>query len=149
VLTRNDLDPGFIDRKIRYLALASLAAKHIGEELPYKDIASALQIGISAVEAWIIDAIRAKVLSGKLSQPTQTFYVTRATTTSHHPFNQKAQWESLEKKLLAWRAGLVGVLDTVVAAREQAFGTDDVKDKEKDVKEKGPIVHGDLAPAAA
>lgn len=137
------------------MALASLAAKHIGEELPYKDIASALQIEAPSVEAWIIDgtmprvmsrdrdsqtcsAIRAKVLSGKLSQPTETFFVTRATTTSYHPFNRKEQWESLEKKLVAWRTGLVNVLDVVAGAREQAFGAEGGK---------GAVVHGDLTPA--
>lgn len=95
-------------------------------------------------------AIRAKILAGKLSQPTQTFHITRATTTSYLPFNEKSQWESLEKKLLAWRSGLVGVLGVVSGAKEQAFGGEGARDKdgkEKDIKEK-PVVHGDLAAAA-
>ena len=64
--------------------------------------------------------------------------MTRATTTSYHPFSRKEQWESLEKKLVAWRTGLVNVLDVVGGARDQAFGAEG---------EKGSVVHGDLAPA--
>jgi len=151
VLTELGLDAAELDRKLRFLTLSTLATKHIGEDLPYQSIASALQLEPSAVEVWVIDAIRAKIISGKLSQPTQTFHVTRATTTSYHPFNEKTQWESLEKKLLAWRSGLVGVLGVVSGAREQAFGGAEGNARElesgKDVKEKEkPIVHGDLAP---
>lgn len=51
------LDAAYIDRKIRYLTLASLAGKHIGGELSYSDIASTLEIEISSVEAWIIDGM--------------------------------------------------------------------------------------------
>lgn len=51
------LDAAELDRKIRFLTLSSLAAKHIGEDLPYKEISSALQIDISAVEVWVIDGL--------------------------------------------------------------------------------------------
>jgi translation initiation factor 3 subunit M len=46
-----------LERKIRFLTLASLCTKHIGRDLPYDDIASTLQIDKREVEGWVIDGI--------------------------------------------------------------------------------------------
>lgn len=53
--------------------------------------------------------MRANLISGKLSQPTQTLHVTRAT---HRSF-QKEDWTQLEKRLVAWRSELNNVLDVL------------------------------------
>ncbi|KAF8307631.1 hypothetical protein DL93DRAFT_2087891 [Clavulina sp. PMI_390] len=152
-----------LDRKIRFMALTTLASKHLGEDLPYGDIATTLKLKDSAVEAWVIDAIRAKILAGRLSQSTQTFHVTRTTTSSYTPFSSPAQWSALEAKLTSWRAGLVGVLDVVSAAKAQAEkssggglggasganagNAEEGAEGEKKTGEKVPVAHGDLAPA--
>ncbi|CAK5263095.1 unnamed protein product [Mycena citricolor] len=110
------LNKSQLARKIRLLTLASLGFKNIGQDLPYSKIAEALQVEASEVEKWVIDVIRAGLLSGKLSQTAQTVRVIRATSRSF----EKEQWELLEKRLVAWKTGLAGVLDVVAAARKQA-----------------------------
>jgi translation initiation factor 3 subunit M len=111
------LDKSQLERKIRLLTLASLAFKNIGRDLPYASIASALQIDSSAVEKWSIDVIREGLVSGKLSQTTQTLHITRATARTF----EREQWEALEKRLVAWKTGLAGVLEVVATARTSSL----------------------------
>ncbi|EJD48516.1 hypothetical protein AURDEDRAFT_112952, partial [Auricularia subglabra TFB-10046 SS5] len=115
-LTQFSLENPVLEHKIRLLTLASLAAQNVGRDLPYGEIAVALQVEASKVEIWVIDAIRAGLLSGKLSQPTQTLRVTRSTTRSF----ARGEWETLEKRLATWKSGLLGVLEVVGAARAAA-----------------------------
>jgi translation initiation factor 3 subunit M len=113
-LDKFNLKKETLQKKIRYLTLTSLCTRHIGRELPYSVIASTLQIEEKDVEAWVIDVIRANLISGKLSQPARTLYTTRSTSREFG----KEEWQDLEKKLLVWKAGLLGVLDVVAAARK-------------------------------
>jgi translation initiation factor 3 subunit M len=82
-------------------------------------------------------AIRAKLLSGKLSQPTQTFHVTRAMTRAF----EQVEWKLLEEKLVSWRSGLVSVLEVVANARKST----QVSVGATVVQLGVPVVHGDLA----
>ncbi|KZV94255.1 hypothetical protein EXIGLDRAFT_767316, partial [Exidia glandulosa HHB12029] len=116
VLEQYSLQNPVLEHKIRLLTLASLAAQNVGRDLPYSEIVDALQIDESKVEVWVIDVIRAGLLSGKLSQPTKTLLVTRSTTRSF----ARTEWETLEKRLATWKTGLLGVLDVVAAARAAA-----------------------------
>lgn len=50
-----DLDQAQLERKIRLLALTTLAFQNIGRELPYSTIVSTVQIEPSQVERWVID----------------------------------------------------------------------------------------------
>lgn len=59
--------------------------------------------------------IRTGLLSGKLSQTTQSLHVYRS---SARTFEQE-QWEALEKRLIAWKAGLASVLDVVLSAQKR------------------------------
>ena len=59
--------------------------------------------------------IRAGLLSGKLSQTSQTLRVTRATARTF----EREQWALLEKRLSAWKSGLANVLDVVAEARRK------------------------------
>ncbi|KZT71501.1 PCI-domain-containing protein [Daedalea quercina L-15889] len=110
-----DLDKAQLERKIRLLALTSLAFQNIGHELPYTIISSDIQIEPSTVERWVIDVIRAGLVSGRLSQKTQTLHVTRATARSF----ERPQWELLEQRLHAWKASIASVLDVVAAAKRR------------------------------
>jgi translation initiation factor 3 subunit M len=47
-----------LERKIRLLTLASLAFKHIGQNLSYSKVAEALQVDPSEVEKWVIDGTK-------------------------------------------------------------------------------------------
>ncbi|KAI0650392.1 PCI-domain-containing protein [Trametes meyenii] len=116
VLTKYELDGAQLERKIRLLTLATLGFQNTGRDVPYSAIATALQVELAQVESWVIDIIRAGLLSGKLSQTTQTLRVTRATARAF----EREQWELLEKRLQAWKTGLANVLEIVSASRQKA-----------------------------
>jgi translation initiation factor 3 subunit M len=58
--------------------------------------------------------IRAGLVSGKLSQTTQSLYIIRATSQN---FEQE-QWRALEQRLIAWKTGLASILDVVTNAKK-------------------------------
>ncbi|KAJ3911423.1 hypothetical protein F5877DRAFT_9775, partial [Lentinula edodes] len=125
-----DLDRAQLERKILLLTLVSLGFQNIGKNLPYVQIAEAIQVDASEVEKWIIDGesyrcylailfhplmlqlrlvIRTGLLSGKLSQTSQTLYITHSTARSF----EREQWKALERYLLSLKLGLNGVLEVV------------------------------------
>ena len=128
----SELDRAQLERKIRLLTLASLGFQNIGKDVPYATLASTLHVDQSEVERWVIDGafslfafasfpptsspvIRAGLVSGKLSQSSRVFHITRSTS---RVFEQD-QWAALEQRLLAWQTGLAAVLAVVASAREK------------------------------
>ncbi|KAG1867291.1 PCI-domain-containing protein [Suillus subalutaceus] len=80
-----------------------------GHDLPYSEVASVLQIELSQVEKWAIDGIdRTGLLSGKLSQTTQSIRIYRS---------------SARTRLVAWKAGLASVLEVVTSAQKRGNGS--------------------------
>ncbi|TEB30049.1 hypothetical protein FA13DRAFT_1764563 [Coprinellus micaceus] len=116
VLTKYNLDSTSLTRKIRLLTLASLASQHVGQNLAYTTISTALSIPVEETEKWTIDVIRAGLVWGKLSQNTQSLLVTRATPRKF----EREEWELLEKRLVAWKEGLRSVLEVVAGAKRAA-----------------------------
>lgn len=133
-----ELDKTALERKMRLLTLAMLGTQHVGSMIPYSTIASALHIDGKDVEAWVIDGelvtefyvkscvltrliagIRANLIGGKLSQPSQTLHVTRATYQLFKP----TDWNYLQEKLVGWKTELLGVLDVVANARHAKAAT--------------------------
>jgi len=114
VISEHSLNTTELERKIRLLSMASLAFENVGKDLPYTTIASSLQIDDDAVERWSIDAIRAGLVGGRLSQTQRTFHISRATPRNFG----SAQWGVLEQRLLAWQTGLAGVMDVLIAAQK-------------------------------
>ncbi|KAI1796046.1 PCI-domain-containing protein [Ganoderma leucocontextum] len=114
--SKYELDSSQLERKIRLVTLTTLGFQNIGRDITYSAIASALQVEPSQVESWVIDVIRAGLVSGKLSQTAQTLHVTRATARAF----EREQWELLEKRLQAWKSGLASVLETVSASRKKS-----------------------------
>ncbi|KAH8118642.1 PCI-domain-containing protein [Phellopilus nigrolimitatus] len=112
------LDASKLEQKIRLLILSELGFSKIGQNVSYAEIASALQIEQSEVEKWVIDVIRAGLLSGKLSQTSQSLLVVRA---SPRGFAAE-QWVTLEQRLLSWKEGIAGIKNVLSAAR-QSMGT--------------------------
>lgn len=49
------LDAAQLERKIRLLSLADLGFQNIGQDLPYAQVATVLQVNPSEVERWVID----------------------------------------------------------------------------------------------
>lgn len=119
VLEKYELDQAQLERKIRLLSFASLGFAHVGHDLPYSEVASTLQIDLSQVEKWAIDVIRTGLLSGKLSQTTQSLHVYRSSARTF----EREQWEALEKRLVAWKAGLASVLEVVTSAQKRGNGS--------------------------
>ena len=102
-----------LQTKIRLLTLASLAAGAASRSLPYSTIADELQIPKEDVEMWMIDAIRAGLVEGKLSQLKQEFLVQRAI---YRVFGPK-QWSEIQGRLMVWQRSLEGVLSLVKSER--------------------------------
>ena len=56
------LDTTQLECKIRLLALADLGFQNIGQDLPYAQVAAALQVAPTEVERWVIDGPSALAL---------------------------------------------------------------------------------------
>ncbi|KAF1950705.1 PCI-domain-containing protein [Byssothecium circinans] len=116
-IEESGLDNAALNRKMRLLTLASIAASTgQARSLPYSSIAKALQIPSEDVEMWVIDVIRAGLVEGKLSQLNQTFLIHRST---YRVFGDN-QWREVSSRLDMWRNSLQGVLQ-VIQAEKQRF----------------------------
>lgn len=126
-LEKNQLEEDVLERKMRLLTLASLAAG-AGQTrtLPYSTIAKALQISSDDVEMWAIDGIRSGLVEGRLSQSDKSFLVHRAT---YRVFGEN-QWKEVSSRLDMWKSSLQNVLKVVRAEKEQF-----IKDKENELRD--------------
>lgn len=116
-VAESGLDGDALNRKIRLLTLASMAASAgQARSLPYEKIAKALQVPSEDVEMWVIDVIRAGLVEGKLSQSNQTFLIHRST---YRVFGDN-QWREVASRLDLWRNSLQGVLQ-VIQQEKQRF----------------------------
>lgn len=111
---KEKLDDAKLERKMRLLTFASLAASTPNREIPYANIARALQIPVEQVEMWSIDVIRAKLVEGRLSQKDKVFKVHR---TTYRVFAEK-QWRELGTRVDQYKT----VVDNLLAVirRQQA-----------------------------
>ncbi|KAK3310024.1 uncharacterized protein B0T15DRAFT_506741 [Chaetomium strumarium] len=94
-IEKEKLDHEKLQRKMRLLTFASLAASTPNREIPYANIAKALQIPREEVEMWTIDVIRSKLVEGRLSQQQKVFLVHR---TTYRVFGEK-QWRELGTRI--------------------------------------------------
>lgn len=106
-IEKEKLDHEKLQRKMRLLTFASLAASTPNREIPYANIAKALQIPAEDVEMWAIDVIRAGLVEGRLSQQQKVFLVHRIT---YRVFGEK-QWRELGTRVDQFKA----VIDRVAA----------------------------------
>ncbi|KDN35979.1 hypothetical protein K437DRAFT_260261 [Tilletiaria anomala UBC 951] len=105
-----------LDRKARLLDLAGLCAQSVSKEITYEQIAKTVGVSEEDVELWVIDVIRAGLVSGKLSQVNKSFRVYRST---HRTFG-KEQWHALEERLVEWQSAISNILGTLSKARPAA-----------------------------
>ncbi|GAA5942463.1 PCI domain-containing protein [Sporobolomyces koalae] len=113
------LEQDSLDKKLRLIKLAELCSERVGETVQYGEIAQALDLKTEGddgeeVETWVIDAIRASLLAGRLSQPTQSLSITRALPRS---FESK-HWTVIEQRLQSWRKSL----DSILASTQRGLG---------------------------
>jgi translation initiation factor 3 subunit M len=111
-IEKEKLDHEKLQRKMRLLTFASLAASTPNREIPYANIARALQIPSEQVEMWTIDVIRAKLVEGRLSQQKQVFLVHR---TTYRVFGEK-QWRELGTRVDQFKS----VVDRLTAVVRKA-----------------------------
>lgn len=113
-IEKEKLDHEKLQRKMRLLTFASLAASTPNREIPYANIAKALQIPAEQVEMWTIDVVRAKLVEGRLSQQQKVFLVHR---TTYRVFGEK-QWRELGTRIDQFKS----VVDrlTVMVRKAQA-----------------------------
>ena len=115
-LSDNGLEEDVLDRKMRLLTLASLAAQASqSRTLAYSTIAKALNIPSGDVEMWVVDSIRSGLVEGKLSQQKQEFLIHRST---YRVFGEN-QWREVASRLESWRSSLVNVLAVIRGQKEE------------------------------
>ncbi|KAI0018353.1 hypothetical protein F4780DRAFT_771828 [Xylariomycetidae sp. FL0641] len=113
-IEKEHFDHEKLQTKMRLLTFASLAARTKSREIPYTEIATALQIQPNEVELWIIDVIRSGLVEGRMSQREKIFRVHR---TTYRVFGEK-QWTELSDLVDGWKDTVQRVL--AVLRREQA-----------------------------
>jgi translation initiation factor 3 subunit M len=127
--SQNGLNEAILDRKMRLLTLASLAAQASQTRtLPYSTIAKALNIASEDVEMWVIDSIRSGLVEGKLSQQKQEFLIHRST---YRVFGEN-QWREVASRLETWKSSLVNVL-AVIRTQKEEF----IREKEAELNGSG------------
>jgi translation initiation factor 3 subunit M len=128
------LDAAALNRKMRLLTLASIAASTgQSRSLQYSHIAKALQIPEDEVEMWVIDVIRAGLVEGKLSQLNKTFLIHRST---YRVFGEN-QWREVAARLGMWKSSLTGVLKIVRAEKESFAAQKEQERKDAEAKLNG------------
>ncbi|EGU13393.1 Proteophosphoglycan ppg4 [Rhodotorula toruloides ATCC 204091] len=103
---------------LRLIKLAHVCADRVGQSVSYDEIAKAVGVEAGAagdegeeVETFVIDAIRASLLQGRLSQPTQTLYITRVSPTSSS-FTAE-QWKTVQARLEDWKGAVERIRGSV------------------------------------
>mmetsp|Transcript_24564 Transcript_24564/g.66988 ORF Transcript_24564/g.66988 Transcript_24564/m.66988 type:complete len:424 (+) Transcript_24564:62-1333(+) len=90
--------------KARLVALLALCSGGSCKEVPFSRIQSALDIPANAVESWIVRAIGAKLIEGKIDQVQDMVVVSRCTQRTFGA----PEWAALRSQLAAWRESLHG-----------------------------------------
>jgi len=109
---KEKLDHAKLQRKMRLLTFASLAASTPSREIPYVNIVKSLQIIPEEVELWTIDVIRAGLIEGRLSQSKKVFLLHR---TTYRVFGEK-QWRELGTRIDTYK----NVVDKLTAVVRKA-----------------------------
>ena len=91
---------------MKILSLCSLAADQ--EEIPYKNVAQALQLpSEDQVESWVIAAVSSGLLAAKMDQLQQKVLVERSIV---RKFDME-QWRVLQSELTLWKNNVRGILE--------------------------------------
>jgi translation initiation factor 3 subunit M len=110
--------------KLRILALCRYLAELLAQQLPrgvfrYADIPRELAANAMDLELLLIQAIKAGVLEGRLSQLDQTLHLTRANRFVYYGAEQNARnWDDVERVLYDWRNALQNIREIVNTSRE-------------------------------
>ncbi|KJE97495.1 eukaryotic translation initiation factor 3 [Capsaspora owczarzaki ATCC 30864] len=100
--------------KMRILTLVTLAST--SSEVEFSRIAETLSVPQEEVEAWVIEAITAKLIEAKIDQLNGKIVIGRAT----HRIFGKPQWQQLHDRLSSWQNNLNDILVVIKNAKSQA-----------------------------
>uniref|UniRef100_A0A3Q3E5X0 Eukaryotic translation initiation factor 3 subunit M n=1 Tax=Labrus bergylta TaxID=56723 RepID=A0A3Q3E5X0_9LABR len=100
--------------KMRLLTFMGMAVEF--KEISFDTMQQELQIGAEDVEAFVIDAVRTKMVYCKIDQTQQRVVVSHST---HRTFG-KQQWQQLHDSLTAWKANLANVKTSLQALSPSA-----------------------------
>lgn len=114
-LTKTDLDT--LTRRVRILALTKAASQYGEKVIPYTVLAKASDVSTEEVEFWIIDAIRAGLIEGRLSQLSQSMSLHRASPVGKFGAEE---WAFVAEKLANWKSSLKEISDVLKVSRENA-----------------------------
>lgn len=114
-IEKEHLNGATLEKKIRLLTFASLAAGIPNREIPYAAISERLQIPLEQVELWTIDVIRAGLVEGRLSQQTKVFKVHR---TTYRVFGEK-QWREIGDRLDTWKVHVKNIQDILAKGKAE------------------------------
>lgn len=120
-LPSQNLNSELIERKVKVLALAKnadeITSNSSSRSVTYADIAKSISVSVDEVEIWVIDAIRAGIIEGRLNQIEQRLDIHRISPVGE--FGQD-QWKQIQTKLALWDANLSNIVDGMRIARESA-----------------------------
>ncbi|KAA8913069.1 hypothetical protein TRICI_003271 [Trichomonascus ciferrii] len=131
----DDVDMAAIEAKVKVLALANLAFQS-SASITYASIAAAIQVPEEEVELWVIDAIRAGLVEGRLCQMEQRFDIHRATPIGK--FGEE-EWKEVSARLDKWKSSLREVYDVIRNARESAQKEKANKLKQQQQQQQPPV----------
>ncbi|KAG0149022.1 hypothetical protein CROQUDRAFT_361222 [Cronartium quercuum f. sp. fusiforme G11] len=119
-----------IERKARLLTLTELCAGRVGGEVTYAEVQTTLGLETPTeeddgmeVEEWVINAVKAKLISARLHQPSQVIYVTKSTSRS---FGLN-HWQMLQSKLKTWGGSidhLIGIVGQSLSSMKVSGSTE-------------------------
>lgn len=143
-IEKEKLDHEKLQRKMRLLTFASLAASTPNREIPYSNIVKALQITPEEVELWTIDVIRAGLIEGRLSQSKKVFLLHR---TTYRVFGEK-QWRELGTRIDQYKV-VVDRLTTVVRKSQADVESQREREQQEIERKLANVGMGGMAGAGA
>uniref|UniRef100_A0A7S0T610 Eukaryotic translation initiation factor 3 subunit M n=1 Tax=Erythrolobus madagascarensis TaxID=708628 RepID=A0A7S0T610_9RHOD len=105
-------------RKMRLLTFASLGIAK--QELSYEEVASALEVEVDEVEAWVIRAISSGLLDARVDELGSRVVINRSTTRVF----TKQEWQPLHQRIELWKRNL-DALSSMLAAKRAAISAYD------------------------
>ncbi|POW16789.1 hypothetical protein PSTT_01078, partial [Puccinia striiformis] len=105
-----------IQRKARLLTLTDLCGNRVGSEVKYSEVKECLGLTVPIeeddgmeVEEWVINAVKANLITARLHQPSHVIYVSKA---SHRSFGS-TQWNNLGTQLKGWSHSIDHLIQVV------------------------------------
>jgi len=111
VITENGLQEAELQNTMRLFTLCSLPTG--SQEIPYADVASALDVDEEDVEKWVVRAITAGLVSAKIDQLARTVTISRSL---QRRFGAE-QWKEIDAKLQLYKKNVGDLLAVIRNAR--------------------------------